>query len=516
MLSMFQAFFEAGDSGELEERRTLFERLRLKIYDTRSFELHFAQYDVVYIDFSNLRGVKDKKEFDTMFGCQLSDEVIRHEDLGHFKDVTELTDLEMIEIMSTPNDSTKIVLEKAFFELSRILHNATGRKILVLVDEYDTPVSSAANEGTYIYVQKFLRRVFSTLLRKTPYIFGALLVGILRCEKSGFLSNVPSVKFYPLAYEADLYGDSCFFTEEEVRTLYDHDKALHPHLGFSYDTMKQLYGSYVGAKQELYSPWAVCRAFESQSLRMYWNESGPGYFLSKHIFGLGDHLLDLYASLLGGSSISPTIHGRLYHISYGNLTPNDIIGLFYYAGYLTEVKPNTFEILNNEVRGAYVAWLRYHIVSSPTFRKLRDSASAVVEVAISGTIAKFRSLFRKCFEQDYFSLIKRKGRNMNKIFVLGILMDARNPLIDFTVLRHSYLGVVAFGLHDSRTNSAAIVVLSSRALHLRSSPQRAASSLLSRINFNSLSSQLPQRITFSSQNMYRIMWYCVRYIRLIE
>ncbi|THH09843.1 hypothetical protein EW145_g1747 [Phellinidium pouzarii] len=152
MLSMFQAFFEAGDPGDTQERKTLFEKLHLKIHNTHLFELHFAQYDVVYIDFSSLRGAKNKKDFDAMFGIQLYGEVIRHEELGHFKNVTEPTDLEMIDRMSSPDNDTNTLLEKAFFELSRILHNATGRKILVLVDEYDTPVSSAANEEVYNYV----------------------------------------------------------------------------------------------------------------------------------------------------------------------------------------------------------------------------------------------------------------------------------------------------------------------------------------------------------------------------
>ncbi|THH09249.1 hypothetical protein EW145_g2153 [Phellinidium pouzarii] len=173
------------------------------------------------MDFSILRGASNKEEFEESFMIQLGAEVRRHKRLGHFKRVIDPDDLELINAITSHERHAKTKLETVYYKLSRILFESTDRKVLILVDEYDTPVSSAINQELYIYTERFLRRTFGTLLRKNRFVFGALLVGILKCMRTSFLSGIPSIKIYPLSPAQSLYGDTCLFTEEEVQALFN-------------------------------------------------------------------------------------------------------------------------------------------------------------------------------------------------------------------------------------------------------------------------------------------------------
>ncbi|THH02969.1 hypothetical protein EW145_g6642 [Phellinidium pouzarii] len=500
MLTMFRAFFEAGSTQDDHQRREMFKDLNLKICDHSSFQIHFAQYTVLYVDFSNLRGSSDEKHFNRVFTMQLNVEIRRHERMGHFVNITKPADLELIDDMKYPDNTKNVVLEKALYNLSRILYEATGRKILVLVDEYDTPVSSARKPEVYVYAEKFLRQTFSTLLRKTRYIFGALFVGILRCQRTSFLSGIPSLKIFPLVSTESLYDDTCLFTENEVQILFNHVKASlnasHSHLKYSFEDLKLWYESYWGAGRRLYNPWAVCRAFETQNLASYWHESGPGHFLIDHIFSARQQFQESLSRVLSSNPVRLTIRSRLYPISYGKFTPSDIFGLLFYAGYLTESKPNMYEIPNGEVRKAYTLWIARHMKSYPDFSNIRSGILPVVDAALVGSITIFRTRFRKFLESESLITVSRRNvGGMNTIMILGAFMSAQRTSVGPTLLRSSAPEIMALSFYDESSKTASIIVLASKTSSTKSSIQKASRTLLSDTDFKALTSQLPHEIS---------------------
>ncbi|THH06171.1 hypothetical protein EW145_g4270 [Phellinidium pouzarii] len=174
--------------------------------------------------------------------------------------------------------------ETAYLNLSRILHDCTDRKVLVLVDEYDSPLSSAIDQEMYSYAKIFLRQVFSMLLR-----------------------------IFPLAYDQCLYGDTCLFNEEEVKKIFDHMLMFNPKdTHFSLEQVKQWYEGY-----------------------------------DSHVFG----------------------------------------------------------IPNFEVRKAFAFWIARQSSSLSSDLKINESASSVVNAAVNGPTAKFRSVFQKCVEKEHISAI---------------------------------------------------------------------------------------------------------------
>ncbi|THH09260.1 hypothetical protein EW145_g2164 [Phellinidium pouzarii] len=376
MITMFHAFFEAGKLQDVQERRAIFKDLNLKIYNTDFFEPHFAQYNVVFINLSDVRDVSNKEEFDEYFTWWLSKEVERHNRLGHFNQVKTPEDLEFIHAVTYRRSDTKIKMATILYNLSRILYESTNRKALVLVDEYDTPVSSAMNQEVYTYAERILRRTFGTLLH-----------------------------IFPLTPGQSLYGDTCLFTEAEVKALFDHVKTMYPKLSFTFNELRDWYEGYVGADQKLYNPWTICRALVSRSLQTFWNDTGNALVLVKHIFGAGRKFHLSFSRLLSGNPFKVTLKRRLYPISFSQLNPSDIFGVLHFAGYLTEVKPDMFEVPNREIFKEYLSWICYHSRTLSRDPKMLASASAVVTAAMTASIARFRTVFHNCFEKDHVSAV---------------------------------------------------------------------------------------------------------------
>ncbi|THH08024.1 hypothetical protein EW145_g2969 [Phellinidium pouzarii] len=420
MLTMFQTFFEAGNTQDVYERRMLFKDLKLKIYDHSCFQLHFAQYTVLYVDFSNLCRSSTKRQFDTSFSFQLGCEINRHQKLGHFAQ-TEHEDFNSILNLAINNGDSEVKLENALFKLSQMLHDATGRKVLVLVDEYDTPVSSTKNPDMFSYV-------------------------------------------------------------------------THSDLDFSFEQMKLWYGSYLGAGRKLYNPWTIARAFESNNLKTYWNDSGPGDFLVDHFFSAGKQFQKSFSQILSGNSVRLTIRGRLYPISFGEFTPSDIFGLLAFAGYLTESAPNVYEIPNGEVRKEYTSWVRRHMRYYPELSKINSDISLVINAALAGPVTRFRSRFRKFFESENLATVRRRNVcGMNTVMVVGAFMAASDS-VDPVLLRSSAPDIIALGFYKS-SSTAAFMVLTAKSAATKASIQKASSILLSNTDFEALASQIPHEVS---------------------
>ncbi|THH09257.1 hypothetical protein EW145_g2158 [Phellinidium pouzarii] len=445
MLTMFHAFFEAGEPQDVQERRTLFKDLNLKIYNTDFFESNFARYNFLFLNLSDVRDVSNKEQFDEYFTLQLNEEVRRHSWLGHFSQVTKPEDLKFINATADRRNDANIKLETVLYNLSRILFESTNRKVLVLVDEYDTPVSSAMNQDVYTLSASFVERL------RNRYVFGALFVGILQCQQSSFLSGIPSVKIYPLAPGHSLYGDTCLFTEEEAKALFDHVITLHPKLAFTFNELRDWYKGYTGADQKLYNPWTICCAFDSLSLRTHWNETGNALVLIKYIFGAGQKFHKSFSKLLSGNPFEVTLRRRLYPISFGQLNPSDIFGVLHFAGYLTEVKSNVFEIPNREIFREYLSWIHYHSRNHSKDSEMSASAYSVITAAMTASIVKFRTVFRNCFERDHLSAAALYG-SIDRVLLLYLLASSRGALAKSVLLKSNSPEEITLGLYNVDTS----------------------------------------------------------------
>lgn len=158
--------------------------------------------------------------------------------IKHNLDLEKLSedDRNIIESMSTGIDEYKALT--AIKMLSGILSRYYGKKVILLLDEYDTPMIEAYFSGYWDKMVKFMRTFFNNTLKSNPYIEKALLTGITRVSKESMLSDMNNL--YAASITTRRYEIAFGFTEAEVFAALDHAK-----LGKYKKRVKQWYDGFV-------------------------------------------------------------------------------------------------------------------------------------------------------------------------------------------------------------------------------------------------------------------------------
>lgn len=158
--------------------------------------------------------------------------------IKHNLDLEKLSedDRNIIESMSTGIDEYKALT--AIKMLSGILSRYYGKKVILLLDEYDTPMIEAYFSGYWDKMVKFMRTFFNNTLKSNPYIEKALLTGITRVSKESMLSDMNNL--YATSITTRRYETAFGFTEAEVFAALDHAK-----LGKYKKRVKQWYDGFV-------------------------------------------------------------------------------------------------------------------------------------------------------------------------------------------------------------------------------------------------------------------------------
>lgn len=262
-------------------------------------------------------------------------------------------------------------LEQSLYVLSEFLFKVYEKKVIILIDEYDSPLTNAYQYKFLEPLSLFLRNMFSSALKGNPFIEKGLMTGILRVSKNELLSGLNNVEIYSLF---DTNYDQYFgFTEEEVVDLTNKIGSDH-----SLEEIKQFYNGYHFGDKVIYNPWSLMHYLDKKELSPYWVLTS-GDKLLKELFIKSDvEIKDKLSMLMQGEVITGRISLKT---SYEDLmeSPDALWTLLLFSGYLTiesKIQDNDtvigqLRIPNKEIlaqyKGIFNAWLsealgekRYH------------------------------------------------------------------------------------------------------------------------------------------------------------
>ncbi len=247
-LSMLKYFFNKsnGNSGSLFEKT--------QIYPTDTFRHHQGQYPVIYITFKDIKQLS----WDVCFGKianLIRDCVNVHKELLISEEIDE----------ADRNSIDRIIQRKAdFYEyedalrlLSRCLYLHYKSKVVILIDEYDTPIHAAYLKGYYDEIISFMRNFLGSGLKDNEFLYKSVLTGILRVAKESVFSGLNNLGVYTLLNRK--FADVCGFTETEVRQMlkvYD--------IADQYETVSDWYNGYQFGDAVIYNPWSVLNYINNQ------------------------------------------------------------------------------------------------------------------------------------------------------------------------------------------------------------------------------------------------------------
>ena len=263
--------------------------------------------------------------------------------------------------------------------LSGYLKKYYGKKVIILLDEYDTPMQEAYVNGYWDELAGFTRSLFNATFKTNPHLERAIMTGITRISKESIFSDLNNLSV--VTSTSDMYAESFGFTEDEVYTAlkeYGIEQQM--------PEVKQWYDGFsFGSRRDIYNPWSILNYLKTEKFAPYWANTSSNSLVSKLIREGSGKIKEAFEFLLKDESIRATIDEQ---IVYDLLDQDEqaVWSLLLASGYLT-VK--NFETYTTE----FGEWKQEYELKLTNF-----------EVKIM-----FRNMFRKWFsstDSDYNDFIK--------------------------------------------------------------------------------------------------------------
>ena len=398
-MSMLKHFFDIENG---VENRKLFENL--KISDSK-YMTEQGKYPVIFISFKNLEE-EDWKNCLRKIKNLIGD---LYNEFEFLRKKLNKRDLKFFD--SIWMEEEDVVWESALKNLTRYLYNYYGeRKVIVLIDEYDTPIIQSYQEGYYKKAILFFKKFYGDALKDNSYLQYGVMTGILRIAKEGIFSGLNNLKVDTIFNER--YSDFFGLTEKEVT------KAVRYYeLEYEMEEVKKWYEGYQFGSSEIYNPWSIINFLSAKQLRPYWIGVSGNKLIDEMLDNGNKELFDDLGKLFNKEKVYKQIN------DYSEFTfdINDIWQLFLYSGYLTtdgekQKKEYPLRIPNKEIldffENRFIArFIRETQKFTDIIKNLKKGKIAEFAKGLQDEILSSLSYFDTDKDEKYY-----------KVFLIGIFI----------------------------------------------------------------------------------------------
>lgn len=341
-ISMLEQFFSVEYAGS-----GLFHGL--EIWKNKNFRQMQGTYPVISLSFSN---IKETSFFETKRKIGKTIELL-YRRYNFLLEGTLLTEKEKEDFCRVSSEMPDFEASLALQQLSAYLCRYYGKKVIILLDEYDTPMQEAFVNGYWEQLSGYIRNIFNATLKGNRYLERAIMTGVTRISKESIFSDLNNLKV--VTTTSDEYSGYFGFTEEEVR------KALAEyHLSDRMQEVKKWYDGFTfGKRTGIYNPWSILNFLDTGKLDAYWANTSSNRLAGKVIREGSKDTKQLFEDLIHGESIVALLDEQLI---YNQLFVKEsaVWSLLLAAGYLKVVETTFIErtgrtyyrlaITNKEVR----------------------------------------------------------------------------------------------------------------------------------------------------------------------
>ena len=323
-MSMVETFFSVkyADRGELFEG--------LSIWEEEEYRKIQGTYPVISLSFANVKEkeykIARKKicQFLTnlyaKYSFLIDSGVLYESDIRYFKRVSEDMD---------DSDATL-----ALYQLSDYLYRYYGKKVIILLDEYDTPMQEAYVDGYWDEMAAFIRSLFNSTFKTNPWLERGIMTGITRVSKESIFSDLNNLEV--VTTTSDKYTDSFGFTEKEVFAALDEFG-----LGEKKEEVRRWYDGFIfGDHRDIYNPWSILHFLNKGKVADYWVNTSSNALVSKLIREGSVGIKEKFEILLRGETIQCPINEQIVYDQL-DYNENAIWSLLVASGYLKVLRYDT-------------------------------------------------------------------------------------------------------------------------------------------------------------------------------
>ncbi len=316
-MSTLRYFFDIKNG---EENRKLFDGLYISNSPLMSEQ---GKYPVIFISMKGITGHTWKSSF--------SDIKLKIKEL--FKDYSYLVDsfdkydkLDFEKYILDIENLGEADLKKSLHILTKLLCKYYNQKVILLIDEYDSPILSAVEKGYYTEMKDFLRAFYGDALKTNEYLQMGVLTGIIRVTQAGIFSDLNNIENYTILKKS--YSQYFGLLEAEV------EEALR-YYGIEYklDEVRAWYDGYNFAGTEVYNPLSILKYIKEKELESYWINTSGNALIMEIIANSDDRVIKDLEKLFEEKELETAVDLEL---DMGkSLLESDIWSLMLSSGYLT-------------------------------------------------------------------------------------------------------------------------------------------------------------------------------------
>ena len=475
-----QEWWESGDSVTLIARPRRFGKTLVMSMVEKFFSLHYAEcgslfeglfiwqkekyrqlqgtYPVVFLSFA---GIKENSFMEARKSiCRTIEEQFNRHD--YLLDGNWLNEKEKAFYREVSADMTDSTAAASLRSLCDFLGRYYGKKVLLLLDEYDTPMQEAYVNGYWGELTDFTRSLFNSAFKTNPYLERAIMTGITRISKGSIFSDLNNLEV--VTTTSCKYEDSFGFTEAEVfSSLNEYG------LSGSRQQIKDWYdGSVFGERADIYNPWSIINFLDKKKVGAYWANTSSNSLVGKLVREGSRNVKSLFEDLLNGRSIRIEIDEQIVYDLLGS-NEQAIFSLLLASGYLKAKGLNAYisesgewrqeyelELTNFEVKGMFLnmvrGWFGTTLSDYNDFIRalLLDDVDAMNIYMNRVALATF-----SCFDTGKGAR-KEEPEKFYHGFVLGLLVDLADRYL-LTSNRESGFGRYDVMLEPKKQDDAIII-----------------------------------------------------------
>ena len=229
------------------------------------------------------------------------------------------------------NRATEATWKLSLLDLTKYLYEYYGRKVVVLIDEYDQPIIDSYVKGYYQEAISFFKTFYGVVLKDNNYLEMGIMTGILRVAKENIFSGLNNLRVHTIL--DNRFTEYFGITESEI------EKALKDfNLEFELQDVQKWYNGYLFGDIKVYNPWSIINFLNDEKLKPYWVNTSGNELIKLYLKKLKNEIFDDFSKLLNREEIYKRINENM---TFSNLESNyskNIWNLFFHSGYLTLAK----------------------------------------------------------------------------------------------------------------------------------------------------------------------------------
>ena len=294
-MSMLECFF----SNKYKDRGDLFEGL--EIWNDEKYRKLQGTYPVIFLSFAEIKqnNYNDAVEKIKRIICEVCQQ------FDFLKNWDGLTEIEKKNISNISYNMSDVMAQDLIKNMSNYLSRYYGKKVIILLDEYDTPMQEAYVNGYWEELVAFTRSLFNSTFKTNPYLERAIMTEITRVSKESIFSDLNNLKV--ITVTSDEYSKCFGFTEDEVFAALDEQG-----LSSEKEKVKLWYDGFTfGDEKDVYNPWSIINFLDEKKYKTYWADSSSNGLVNELIRTGSAEIKKTMETLIAGGTVEKNIDEQI-------------------------------------------------------------------------------------------------------------------------------------------------------------------------------------------------------------